>query len=542
MSVFPGSFSFDLAAAVTESGALDPLDGLTVLIETSLLQQNQLDPQDEGEGGELRFHMLETIRSFGLEQLEAASESDRVWRAYADVVMALGERARQDLQGSRQRECLNALDREVDNLRAVLRWLINQGDFARTQQLAGAIWRFWDNRGRHIEAIDWLKQALAGGPEPTDARFEALYGLAMICESQGQVELPLTLLTEALGIAESRRNQREIAQVKDALGFVHRARGDYEAALSLHHHALTIANEIGDELLEARALSHIGAVAYVTGDALTANAYFGKVVEVFRGMGNDRFLSTSLLNYGASFSELGRNDEAARYAQESYDVASRINEQRTMAMALLNIGEAAERRGDYATAQAKICQALPIFQAMEDLYSLSTSAQNLASLSLLTGQPERAARYFALSERLLRESGSAPGPVEQERVDKLVADTRAALGDEARFAAAWAEGVRMTADQLAAEAHGLQIGQADAPEPATDTPATPAAPADPFGISPREREVLALLVEGRSDREIAGELFISHRTVMRHVSSILDKLDAPTRTAAATVALRHGLV
>ena len=54
--------------------------------------------------------------------------------------------------------------------------------------------------------------------------------------------------------------------------------------------------------------------------------------------------------------------------------------------------------------------------------------------------------------------------------------------------------------------------------------------------------MLALLVEGRSDREIAGELFISHRTVMRHVSSILDKLDAPTRTAAATVALRHGLV
>ena len=276
VSVFPGSFSFDLAAAVTEGGAIDPLDGLTILIETSLLQQ------DDGNEGELRFHMLETIRSFGFEQLETAGESEETWRAYADFVMAMGDRARHDLQGAGQRDCLNALDLEVDNLRAVLRWLLNTGGHERAQQLAGDVWRYWDNRGRHIEANDWLKQALAGGSQPTSARYEALYGLAMISESQGQVELPLALLNEALTIAESRRNQREIAQVKDALGFVQRARGDYEAALSLHHHALTIAHEIGDTLLEARALSHIGAVAYVTGDPLTANAYFGKVVEVFR--------------------------------------------------------------------------------------------------------------------------------------------------------------------------------------------------------------------------------------------------------------------
>ncbi len=61
-------------------------------------------------------------------------------------------------------------------------------------------------------------------------------------------------------------------------------------------------------------------------------------------------------------------------------------------------------------------------------------------------------------------------------------------------------------------------------------------------LTSREREVLALLVEGKGDREIAEVLSISYRTVTNHVASILAKLDAPTRTAAATLAVRRGLV
>jgi DNA-binding CsgD family transcriptional regulator/transcriptional regulator with XRE-family HTH domain/tetratricopeptide (TPR) repeat protein len=70
----------------------------------------------------------------------------------------------------------------------------------------------------------------------------------------------------------------------------------------------------------------------------------------------------------------------------------------------------------------------------------------------------------------------------------------------------------------------------------------PSQPGAPSGLTTREREVLRLLVEGRSDREIADSLFISHRTVMRHVSNILGKLEVDSRTAAATHAVRHDLV
>ena len=75
--------------------------------------------------------------------------------------------------------------------------------------------------------------------------------------------------------------------------------------------------------------------------------------------------------------------------------------------------------------------------------------------------------------------------------------------------------------------------------PAPDARSTPD---NPFHLTPREREVLALVAEGLSDREIGTRLFISHRTVERHVSSLLAKLNASRRTELTAVAHRHDLV
>lgn len=80
----------------------------------------------------------------------------------------------------------------------------------------------------------------------------------------------------------------------------------------------------------------------------------------------------------------------------------------------------------------------------------------------------------------------------------------------------------------------------DAKRLAREVSLTEPAPLD--GLSPREREVLSLLVEGASDSEIADRLFITRRTASKHVASILEKLDAGNRTAAATIAHRRGLV
>ena len=534
MAVFPGSFTIETAEAVAADVPLDPLDGIMNLLESSLLQR------DERSGDEPRFRMLETIRSYGVEQLAETGEETAVRDAHAAAIVDLAKRAFDGVQSSDQRAWLDRIDHEQENIRGALQWMLSRPDDGRAETVTSSLWRYWDNRGNHVEAREWLERAIAANTEAmTDVIAGPIYGLAMLAESQGDIETAGSRLDDAMTVAQSRGDDREIGKVLDGKGFVIRARGDYEGALALHQQALSIARSTGDRALEARALNHIGAVAYVTGDTQAAYGCFAQVVEVFKQEGNQRLLATALLNLGAAASELKDDEQAEALAAESLAVAQQVGEVRTSAMAYMNLSGPAENRGDYDRAWAMSREALPLLKAMEDIYSLSIAAQNLGSIAEKVGQFERSARLLAVSTKFLEQTHSVHGPIEQERFDATVDRVRTALGAE-RFDAEWATGWSYSVDQLIAEAAVFQSATPP-PPPVDERPATEKA-ADQFGISPREREVLALVVDGRSDREIAAELFISHRTVMRHVSSILDKLEVPTRTAAATAAIRLGLV
>jgi DNA-binding NarL/FixJ family response regulator len=107
--------------------------------------------------------------------------------------------------------------------------------------------------------------------------------------------------------------------------------------------------------------------------------------------------------------------------------------------------------------------------------------------------------------------------------------------EETAFTAALAAGRTLPLEDVVAEAAAILGAVASSP------PARPSSPAK-ADLTPREREVLRLLVEGRVDREIAAALAVSPRTVTTHVARILDKLGAPTRAAAAAQAVRRGLI
>src|SRR5262249_718020 len=143
LSVFAGGFTLDAAEAVCE-GVGDVLDLLENLVTKSLVVA------DGAVGGVERFHLLESLRQYGAEMLEAADAPGSIRARHLAWCVDLAERAEPHLFGGEQAQYLERLAREHDNVRAALTWS-REHDPGAGMRLAGSIWRFWQVRGYLVE-------------------------------------------------------------------------------------------------------------------------------------------------------------------------------------------------------------------------------------------------------------------------------------------------------------------------------------------------------------------------------------------------------
>jgi predicted ATPase len=175
LAVFAGGWTLESAEAVCdpEGLGLDVLDGLAALVDQSLVLRT------EPTAGHPRFAMLETIREFGQERLADDGDLEQVRRRHAGHFLDLAIAAEPHLTGADQGEWLDRCDLEQANLRAALRWATDAGEGpVRAQAAAGALWRFWQQRGHLAEGRRRLEEVLAmpSGRAPTAARARALAG------------------------------------------------------------------------------------------------------------------------------------------------------------------------------------------------------------------------------------------------------------------------------------------------------------------------------------------------------------------------------
>jgi DNA-binding NarL/FixJ family response regulator len=206
-----------------------------------------------------------------------------------------------------------------------------------------------------------------------------------------------------------------------------------------------------------------------------------------------------------------------------------------------NLAACARAQGDDARATTLYKESLVYSNRQGDRWGEVESLSGLAGIAAAHGQSEMAARLFAAADALRVSIGLKLQRYVQVEFDRAVAAVRRELG-EARFEAAWDAGRTLSLAQAVADAERL------ATTPATPTP-VPAKPAtrtveivDTGGLTGREIEVLRLLAEGRSSREIGEELFISHRTATTHVTNIFTKLDVDNRAAAVAKAFQMGIL
>jgi DNA-binding CsgD family transcriptional regulator len=200
------------------------------------------------------------------------------------------------------------------------------------------------------------------------------------------------------------------------------------------------------------------------------------------------------------------------------------------------LAELAHDRGDSVECADRYRAAIRLSQTNGDRAFLAAGLTGLGLMAAERGEAVSATRLLGAAEALREAHGSWAFTRMSDKSHAASEATRAALG-EAAFAAAWADGRVMSPE----EASGLAIALADAIANAP-APTRTVTPARSYGLTPREQDVLRLLVEGRSDREIGEALFIGTRTVQTHVAKLFAKLEVNARAEAAAVAVRRGLV
>jgi DNA-binding CsgD family transcriptional regulator len=207
------------------------------------------------------------------------------------------------------------------------------------------------------------------------------------------------------------------------------------------------------------------------------------------------------------------------------------------ASVLVELGNDLRELGDPLRAVELAAEAFPLVWDVGDRWGVAAAMESLAITAATLGSYVAATQLIAAAARIRADLG-APLPFgDQAGVARALAECQAALGSHTMQIVTRAGSQSSPPDVVAATI--TEISSRRAIQFQTIEPASPATH---HGLTPREHEVLVLIAEGHSNPAIAEALFISHKTVRNHVTNILTKLDVDSRTAAATYALRHGLI
>ena len=466
LAVFMGGCTLEAATALA-GGGIDVLEGISALVTSSLLRQ------EDGSGGESRFLMLETVREFGLERL-AASELLAASDAHAAYFIAFAEEGYPNRPDPLKRidARLQHLEAEQANLRAAFTHLVATGDAEGVLRLASALAIFWQLRMHLREGRQWLEWALAHTTAASSGpRGRALEGLALIVLSQGDHERAAPLAHASLAIGEQNGDTYLVALSIHLLGLVAEAEQRWEEAGPLYEQSLDLWRKLGAQAEEAVVLQLLSGVAY------------GR----------------------------GHREVSAKRAEEALALFRAIGHASGAAMALCRLARLARDQGDNQGAALAYHEALELWSGIDHCWYEVIALAGLAELASAHGESATAATLLGSIDARAEEVGASLSYSARMNYDRAASAARAALG------------ARRFADLLRA---GQQLSLAEAVAIAAAVPV----PTKSTGVlTAREHDVLRHIAAGRTDQEIADTLFLSRRTVNAHVAHIFAKLDVHTR-------------
>lgn len=495
-SVFPTGFDLSAAEAVCAGPPLDPeaiLHVVTTLVEKSIVTAHE-------DAGRVRYRMLETLRQYGLEQLDASAEQQAVREKHRAYYTELGHAAAADWFSERQTEWLGRLRLELSNVRVALDTSYQSPELVDSGlDLVSALWFFWIATGHTNEARRWLERGLKADSPSTTARTRAMVSCAYVCIQQEDLTTSWPLIYRAHEAATAEESPANLAWATQLRAMAAMAEGDLTGAEPLFEQALR-AHRANEDLVGAiDTIFFLAAVYALRGAPTRAEALYREAITTCENHGERWYKCYMLWGLGL-------------VAWQQDDV-------------------------DRATAHAR--EALRIGQLLNELWAIAFCVEFLAWTAQTAGDHDRAANLLGGAEELWRRVGWRRAGVPlyyglrdlTTYHDQCLSRLGEQLGaDELQLA--MRNGAAMTLDDLVVEALGEKRER-----PAQRTPDRQGLPS----LTKREKEVAGLVAQGLSNKEIADRLVISPRTAEAHLEHVLNKLGFNSRVqVAAWVVERRG--
>jgi len=495
LGVFAGGFSLEAAEAIAEPLGVDAIECLASLVDKSLVQVQGRDRDT------VRYVLLESMREYALERLEEAGELEEARRSHALYYLALAEQAEPELTGQEQPLWFGRLEWARENLRAALRWLLDCDEGELALRLAAALDYFWEARGYIAEGRRQLDEALGRAPDADPhLRARALSRLgSLLVWMADEVEHPRAVLTEALELARSVQDPVTIARSLSLLGVLGLVTKEWDQGRRYLEEALTFSQEAGDNWGIAYALVYLGAMEL----------------------------------------RQGHHQEAVGLLEDSLARCREIGDRSARGFPLFSLVYAAGELRDVPGAVTHLQELLDLSNEAQNRRLLYLCGEGVTWLLREQGDAEQLARLLGATQQLRDTTGLDRGKiVSTAMLLPIAAEALHARLSQAAFEAALAEGRTLTFQQMSDLIRKVldDAAQGGAPEEAGQEARGATI------LSPREREVLRLVAEGLSNKEIGKRLFIAESTARYHVTGVFKKLGVDTRAHAVAIAAQRGLL
>jgi predicted ATPase/DNA-binding CsgD family transcriptional regulator len=531
LSVFAEGCSLATAETVCAGEGLRRKQLLELL---SSLVNKSLVLAETQQRGEARYWLLETIRQYAQEKLIAAGERPLLRDRHLHCYLQLVGETESKLRGTYQQVWLNWLEEEYDNIRAALAWSLESGQVEAGLRLAIALYQFWTIRDYAAEGLTWMERLLAQTDEGISAvmRANALAYASFLAGFRGNRAAQMSYGRDAALLAETAGEEGKPALVwaLTAQAYGARAAGDYEMEFALAQRVIQLRRELGDGYYLGLALSIYSYTAMSVGQYDAARTMLDEALPLLREAGNPYRIAMAL-NFSGDLARCQRDYFQAQPAyEESIALLRELDAVRDLASALHNLGHACLQLGDVDRAHALFDESMALQQVQQNRPGMAECLIGYAALALTRNMPAAAARLLATVAAIGGEQVIAAWAATRLAYENCLEGVRAALSEAA-----------FQAEQVKGHIVSLEQAVEYAQDTAHKAAAVQAARQQLNALTPREREVAALIVQGKSNGDIGAELVVSKRTVEKHVANILSKLWFTNRAQIVRWGIEAGL-